>query len=270
MIWAAHRRGKAWMPAMQLVGKVAVVTGGDTGIGRAIATELARDGAAVLVDYVGERDDADRLVAEIEAYGGTAAATRVDVTDAGDVERLVSYAVETFGGLDIMVNNAGIEEKHPFAEMPFETARRIVAVNFFGTWLCSQAAARLMIRQNRGGRIVNVSSVHEELAMPTNAAYCAAKGAVRMLMRTIAVELASHGITVNNVCPGAVDTPMDANLKRNPDEFERLLAEIPLRRMAQPGEVASLVAYLAGEAAAYITGASFLIDGGLTKQSGSL
>ena len=255
---------------MELAGKTAIVTGGDTGIGKAIATELARAGAAVVVDYIGEGGDADDLVASIAASGGTASACRADITNPSEVERLVEHAVESFGGLDIMVNNAGIEKKRAFAEMPYRTARRIVAVNFFGTWLCSQAAAQLMIRQDRGGRIINISSVHEELAMPTNAAYCAAKGAVRMLMRTIAVELAPHGITVNNVCPGAVDTPMDKPVKANPEAYRTLLEEIPLRRMARPDEVAGLVAYLAGPGAAYITGASYLIDGGMTKRSGSL
>ncbi len=255
---------------MELSGKTAIVTGGDTGIGKAIAIELARAGAAVVVDYVGQGDDAGDLAEAITATGGSAAAKRGDVTKPDDVERLVDCAVRKFGGLDIMVNNAGIEEKRAFVDMPLEVMERIVAVNLVGTWLCSQAAARRMIRQNRGGRIVNISSVHEELAMPTNAAYCAAKGAVRMLMRTIAVELAPHGITVNNVCPGAVDTPMDKNVKADPTAYKTLLSEIPLGRMAQPAEVAALVTYLAGASGAYITGASYVIDGGMTKQSGSL
>jgi glucose 1-dehydrogenase len=127
-----------------------------------------------------------------------------------------------------------------------------------------------MVKQKRGGRIINVSSVHEELAMPTNAPYCAAKGGVRMLMRTIALELAKHQITVNNVAPGAVDTPMDAALKADPSEFAILRSEIPLGRMAKPEEIAGLVIFLASDAAAYITGATYVIDGGMTKQAGSL
>jgi glucose 1-dehydrogenase len=255
---------------MELAGKIAIVTGGDTGIGKAISTELARAGAAVVVDYVGESGSAEELVATIAASGGIAEARRGDVTKPGDVEKLVEHAVKTLGGLDVMVNNAGVEEKHAFVDMPLHSAQSILAVNFFGTWLCSQASARAMIQQGRGGRIINISSIHEELAMPTNAVYCAAKGAVRMLMRTIAVELAPYGITVNNVCPGAVDTPMDENVKENPHAYDALLSEIPLRRMAHPNEIAALVTFLAGERGAYVTGASYVIDGGMTKQAGSL
>ncbi|HEX3671283.1 MAG TPA: glucose 1-dehydrogenase [Candidatus Cybelea sp.] len=255
---------------MELAGKIAIVTGGDSGIGKAIAIELARSGASVVVDYVGERLPADELVAEIAAFGGSAVVQEADVSKPGDAAALIERAVQSFGGLDILVNNAGTEEKHPFLEMPLAVAQRIVAVNFFGTWHCSQAAAEQMCRQRRGGRIVNISSVHEELAMPTNAAYCATKGAVRMLMRTIAVELAPYGITVNNVCPGAVDMPMDENVKEDPEAFESLLSEIPLGRMAQPAEIAALVVYLASDAGAYVTGASYVIDGGMSKRSGSL
>ncbi len=175
-----------------------------------------------------------------------------------------------FGGLDILVNNAGIEKKHPFLEMPLEVWNKVIDVNLTGPWLCSQAAAKQMVRQKRGGRIINISSVHEELAMPTNAPYCAAKGGLRMMMRTIAVELAPHAITVNDVCPGAVDTPMDEPLKHDKKKYDALLGEIPLRRMAKPEEIAELCVFLASDAGAYITGASYVIDGGMTKQSGSL
>jgi glucose 1-dehydrogenase len=250
--------------------RVALVTGAATGIGKAIALKLAHESVAILVDYADDAASAENLVAAIEAAGGKAAALHADISKTDDVERLIGLAVERYGGLDILVNNAGIEEKHAFVDTPLEVVRRILEVNFFGTWLCSQAAARLMIRQNRGGRIVNISSVHEELPMPTNAPYCASKGAVRMLMRTIADELAAYGITVNNVCPGAVDTPMDQDVKANPNEYRTLLREIPLRRMARPEEIADLVAYLAGDSAAYVTGASFVIDGGMTVRSGSL
>ena len=255
---------------MKLTDSVAIVTGGDTGIGKAICIALAREGASVIVDYHGDKKPADELVSQIEGFGAKAIASSADVSKPGEVDELVREAARAFGGLDIMVNNAGIEEKHPFIEMPFDTFTRVLAVNLAGVWLCSQAAAKQMVRQKRGGRIINISSVHEELAMPTNAPYCAAKGGVKMLMRTIAVELARYDITVNNICPGAVDTPMDEKLKDNPEKYRALLSEIPLRRMAKPEEIADLCVYLASDAGGYITGASFVIDGGMTKQSGSL
>jgi glucose 1-dehydrogenase len=255
---------------MRLAGKVAIVTGGDTGIGKAIATGFAREGASVVVDYVGASRPAADVVDEIENFGGKAIAIAGDVSKPGEVTELMNRAVERFGGIDILVNNAGIEHKVPFLETPLSLWNEVIAVNLTGAWNCSQAAAQRMAAQKRGGRIINISSVHEELAMPTNAPYCASKGGIRMLMRTIAVELAPHGITVNDVCPGAVDTPMDAKLKSDRDELDRLLAEIPLRRMAKPEEIAELCTFLASDAGAYVTGASYVIDGGMTKQSGSL
>ncbi|MGH7736921.1 MAG: SDR family oxidoreductase [Candidatus Tyrphobacter sp.] len=255
---------------MRLTDKVAIVTGGDTGIGKAISIALAQDGAKVVIDYHGDKGPAQALLSEIEGFGGKATASPADISKPDEVDELVRTAVHTFGALDILVNNAGIEEKHPFLEMPFEIFNKVLSVNLAGTWLCSQAAAKQMVHQKRGGRIVNISSVHEELAMPTNAPYCASKGGVKMLMRTIAVELARYDITVNDICPGAVDTPMDEKLKEDRPEYHELLSEIPLRRMAKPQEIAELCVYLASDAAGYITGASFIIDGGMTKQSGSL
>jgi glucose 1-dehydrogenase len=255
---------------MQLADKVAIVTGGDSGIGQAITLAMAREGAQVMIDYFGDVAPADALVEQIENFGGKATAFAADVSKPDEVDALVMETVRHFGGVDILVNNAGIEHKVAFLHTPFELYRKVIDINLTGVWLCSQRAALEMVKQKRGGRIINISSVHEELAMPTNAPYCASKGGIRMLMRTIAVELAEHGITVNDVCPGAVDTPMDAKLKSNRDEYNRLLSEIPLRRMAKPEEIAGLCVFLSSAAGAYVTGASYIIDGGLTKQSGSL
>jgi glucose 1-dehydrogenase len=255
---------------MRLVDKVAVVTGGDTGIGKAIALDLAREGARVMIDYVGDAAPAEDVVEQIENFGGKAAAFAADVSKPGDVDALIAHTARHFGGLDIMVNNAGIEHQSPFLETEFDVFTKTISVNLAGVWLCSQRAAKRMVEQKRGGRIINISSVHEDLTMPTNAAYCASKGGVRMLMRTIAVELAPYGITVNDICPGAVDTPMDAPLKRDKKKYGTLLDEIPLHRMAKPDEIAGLCAFLASDAAAYITASSYVIDGGLMQKSGSL
>ena len=253
-----------------LTGKVAIVTGGDTGIGKAIVQGMARDGARVVIDYHGEEAPARQLLHEIEEAGGEAAIAGVDVTDPAQMDSLMKTALDRFGSLDIMVNNAGIEEKRPFLETPYDLFKKTISVNLAGAWLGAQRAAKQMVLAGRGGRIINISSVHEEMTMPTNAAYCASKGGLRMLARTIAVELAEHHITVNNICPGAVDTPMDAPLKEHPEQMETLLDEIPLRRMARPSEIAELAIFLASDRAAYITGASYVIDGGMTKKSGSL
>ena len=256
---------------MRLQGKVAIITGSATGIGKAMAQAMAREGAAVTIDYVGRQQDAaNEVVHDIEQAGGKALAVSADVSQLDQVQNLVAQTVQKFGRLDIMVNNAGIEEKHPFLEMPLEVWNKVIAVDLTGPWLGCQAAAQQMVKQGEGGRIINISSVHEDLPMPTNAPYCAAKGGLRMLTRTIAVELAPHQITVNNIGPGAIFTPIDADIEANPDLEKQLMAEIPLGRWGKPEDVAELAIYLASDAAAYVTGSTYFIDGGMLRQAGSL
>ncbi|MEZ5395743.1 MAG: SDR family oxidoreductase [Bryobacterales bacterium] len=178
-------------------------------------------------------------------------------------------AVGSFGKLDIVVNNAGVEKKETFVDYPFADLQKILAVNLVGPFLVAQAAARQMIRQGHGGRVINISSVHEDLPMPTNAAYCASKGGLRMLTRTIAVELAKDKITVNNIGPGAVYTPIDADIEAMPELENRLMSEIPLNRWGKPEEIAGLAVFLASDEAAYVTGATYFMDGGMLQQSGS-
>lgn len=254
----------------RLGSKVAIVTGGDTGIGKAISLALASDGADVAIDYVGDGAPAEKLVGAIEALGRRAIGVEADISTPEGASKLVDRTASQLGDVWALVNNAGVEEKHPFIDTPFEVWQRIIAVDLTGPWVCSQLVARHMIERRTRGRIINISSVHEDVTMPTNAPYCAAKGGLRMLMRTIAVELARYGITVNNVAPGAVDTPIDADVKSDPRKLDALLSEIPLGRMGRPEEIASLVAFLASERADYITGATLFIDGGLSKMSGSL
>jgi glucose 1-dehydrogenase len=255
---------------LNLENKVCIVTGAATGIGRAIATKLVKEGAAVVIDYVGNSNHADELTAALKTIGGRVLAVAADVSDAKQVTMLVDETVKEFGRLDVLVNNAGIEHKMPFVDTPEEEWCKVIAVNLTGPFLCSQQAAKQMIAQGNGGRIINISSVHEDLPMPTNSPYCSAKGGLRMLMRTIAVELAPHNILVNNIAPGAVDTPMDAKLKADPNELNELLAEIPLGRMGKPEEIAEMCAFLASNAASYSTGSTFFVDGGLMRKSGSL
>ncbi len=254
---------------MRLKDKVALVTGSATGIGQAIAVRLAQEGAAVVIDYVGDPETPKQTEQRIAAVGGRCIAVAADVAKPEQVQDLVSRTVAAFGRLDIAVNNAGIEKKLAFVDYRLEDLQKILAVNLIGPFLVSQAAARQMIRQGQGGRLINISSVHEDLPMPTNAAYCASKGGLRMLTRTIAVELAKDRITVNNIGPGAVFTPIDADVEANADLEKALMAEIPLGRWGKPDEIAGLAAYLASDEAAYVTGSTYFIDGGMLRQSGS-
>jgi len=255
---------------MLLKNEVAIVTGAATGIGNAIANAFAKEGAAVVIDYVGHPELADTSVQSIQKAGGKALAVAADISNPEQVDSLIQKTVATFGRLDILVNNAGIEFKHPFVEFPFDLWQKVIAVDLTGPFLCAKAAANEMIRQSGGGRIINISSIHEDLPMPTNAPYCAAKGGLRMLMRTIAVELAPHKITVNNIAPGAIYTPIDKDVQSDPKLEAQLMAEIPLGRWGKPEEVAALAVFLASEAAAYCTGGTFFVDGGMIRNAGSL
>jgi glucose 1-dehydrogenase len=255
---------------MKLQNQVAIVTGAATGIGKAIATAMASEGASVVIDYVGAPAQANAVVQSIQASGGKALAVPADVSNPDQVSQLIQKTIDSFGRLDILVNNAGLEYKHPFTEFPFDLWQKVIAVDLTGPFLCAQAASQAMIRQGGGGRIVNISSVHEDLPMPTNAPYCAAKGGLRMLMRTIAVELAPYKITVNNIAPGAIYTPIDADVESNRAIEGKLMSEIPLGRWGKPEEVAALAVFLASESASYCTGGTFFVDGGMIRQSGSL
>jgi glucose 1-dehydrogenase len=255
---------------MRLQGKIAIVTGAATGIGQAIAVAFAFEGASVVVDYVGDAKASEDTIAKIGAIGGKSLGVNADISNPDQVNALIQQTIAAFGKLDIFVNNAGIEKKFAFVDYPMDEFQKIMAVNLTGPFLCSQAAAKQMIAQGGGGRIINISSVHEDLPMPTNAPYCASKGGLRMLMRTIAVELAPHQITVNNIGPGAIYTPIDKDVETDAKLNDQILAEIPLGRWGKPEEVAQLAVYLASEDAAYVTGSTHFIDGGMLRNAGSL
>jgi glucose 1-dehydrogenase len=254
---------------MRLRGKVAIVTGAATGIGQAIAIRFAQEGASVVVDFVGKPDAPNETEKEILRFGGKTISVAADVSKPDEVRNLIDSTVKAFGKLDVVVNNAGVEKKLAFVDYPLEELEKILAVNLIGPFLVCQSAARQMIKQGQGGRLINISSVHEDLPMPTNAAYCASKGGLRMLTRTIAVELAKDRITVNNIGPGAVYTPIDADIEAQPELEKALMAEIPLGRWGKPQEIASLAVYLASDEAAYVTGSTYFIDGGMLRQAGS-
>jgi glucose 1-dehydrogenase len=255
---------------MQLDQKVAIVTGSDSGIGRAIAIQFAQEGATVVINYAHAQDKAEQVREIIEQNNGKALVIKADVSQYQQAMGLIQQTVEHFNRLDIMVNNAGMEIHNAFLDVTEEQWDRVLSVDLKGAFFCAQAAAREMVKRKTAGRIINISSVHEDLAMPQNAPYCCAKGGVRMMTRTICLELAPYNITVNNIAPGAIDTPIDADVKANPEKMAALLKEIPQHRMGQPEEVAKLALFLASDAAAYVTGSTYIIDGGLTVNTGAL
>ena len=255
---------------MALEGKVAIVTGGSLGIGAAIVQRLAREGAAVALDYHTHSAQADAIATTITDTGGKVLVVQADVADVASVQNLVRQTVATFGRLDILVNNAGIEQPAAFLDVDEASWDRQIAVDLKGPYFASQAAARQMAAQGGGGVIINISSVHEELPMVGNAVYCAAKGGLRMLARTLATELAAQKIRIVNIGPGAVATPINAATLSDPAKKQALLAEIPLARVADPEDVANAVAWLASDQASYITGTTLFVDGGLMVYAGSL
>ena len=255
---------------MRLQGKTAVVTGAATGIGQAIAIAFSQAGASVVIDYVGDASVPQETIGKIHATNGTCLAVDADISLPDQVNSLIQQTMKAFGRLDIFVNNAGIEKRIDFVDYPFEEWQKIIAVNLSGPFLCMQAAARQMVLQGGGGRLINISSIHEDLPMVKNAAYSASKGGLRMLMRTVAVELAPHQITVNNIGPGAIFTPIDRDTEADPKLNAEILSGIPLGRWGKPEEVAQLALYLASEEAAYVTGSTFFIDGGMLRNASSL
>ena len=251
---------------MRLKDKVALVTGANSGIGKAIATRFAAEGAHVAVNYLpgGTREtDAE---AEVATFGETGIAVAGDVSKRDDVERMLAEIVAKFGRLDIAVNNAGIEFKKPFLDVTDDDWNRVISVNLFGTFLISQAAARQMVKQGQGGKLVNISSVHEDIPFPEYTAYCASKGGIRMMMRNLAMELAPYKINVNNVAPGAIATPINQAVLDDPQASKNAISEIPWGRFGKPEEVASVALFLASDESDYVTGSTYYVDGGLTQQ----
>ena len=252
---------------MTLDGKVAIVTGSDSGIGHAIAVELARQGASVTINYHKNAAAADTTLKTIQDAGGKAQVIQADVSSVADIGRLVDETVAAFGRLDILVNNAGMETRTSTLDTTEHQFDLVIAIDLKSAFFGVQAAARQMIKQGGGGRIINISSIHEDWPMPGNAPYCLAKGGIRMLTRTAGVELAPHGITVVGVAPGAVHTPIDEVTLADPAQKAKLESAIPLGRVAEPEEIARLVAFLASDAASYGTATTYVADGGMMQAS---
>jgi glucose 1-dehydrogenase len=258
---------------MSLEGKVALVTGSSQGIGQGIVLRLAQEGADVVINYRSHPEGAEETLAKVQETGGNCYTAlcpqskgytlQADLGSVEEVRQLIADSIQHFGKLDILVNNAGIEKHAPFWEATEADYDAVMNVNLKGVFFATQAFVQHLRDTKRTGKIINISSVHEELPFPNFTAYCASKGGMKMLTRNLAVELGSLGITINNVAPGAIETPINTKLLNDPEKLGALLNNIPLGRLGQPQDVASLVAFLASDNAGYITGSTFFVDGGL-------
>jgi glucose 1-dehydrogenase len=251
--------------AGRLDGRTAVITGSGSGIGQAIAERLASEGASCVIDYVDHVEEADQTLDKIKAAGGKAVLVQADVSVVADCNRLIESAWSELGSCDILVNNAGIEKSANFTDVTEAEYDAVLGVNLKGAFFLSQAFVRKLLAAKKPGRIINISSVHEDMVFPHFSTYCASKGAMRMLMRDLAVELGPAGITVNNIAPGAINTPINKSLLADKPKLDALLANIPLGRLGEPGEVAGVAAFLASDDGAYVTGSTYFIDGGLIR-----
>ncbi len=249
----------------RLNGRVALVTGSSSGIGQGIAKRFAEEGASVIIDYVGPSAGAEETLRMVEAAGAKGLIVEADVSRCDAIELLIEKSWSTFGSLDILVNNAGMEKKAEFWDVKEAEYDRVMNVNLKGAFFLAQSFVRRLRDAKKKGRIINISSVHEDMAFPGFSTYCVSKGGMRMMMRSLAVELGPLGITINNVAPGAIATPINKDLLNNQQQLDALLANIPLGRMGTPEDVADLALFLASDEASYVSGGTFLVDGGLSR-----
>ena len=249
---------------MRLANKVAVITGSSQGTGRGIAERFATEGADVVINYSGNVERAQEALRAVEATGRRGLVVQANVGKTADLKKLFATALEHFGQLDILVNNAGVETHAPFWDVTEDDFDKVLNVNLKGTFFATQEFVKHLMATNRRGKIVNISSVHEELPFPNFTAYCASKGGVKMLTRNLSVELGPLGININNIAPRAIETPINTKLLNDSQKLNALLGQIPLRRLGQPGDVSGLAVFLASDDADYVTGSTYYVDGGLT------
>lgn len=248
---------------MKLTGKSALVTGSSQGIGETVAIRLAEEGADVVVNYRSHAESANHVVEMIRNMGRRCISLRADLSRLDEIHKLITESVREFGQLDILVNNAAIQVSADFWKITESDYDKVLAVNLKGMFFATQAFAHHLMETKRPGKVINMSSVHDELPFPHFAPYCVSKGGVKMMTRTLAIELAPFGITVNAISPGAIETPINAKLLNDPAKLKALLANIPLGRLGKTSDVAGVAAFLASSDADYITGATMFVDGGL-------
>ena len=248
---------------MRLEGKTALVTGSDQGIGKAIAIRFAQEGADVVINYNKNADHAQETLAEVEATGRKGFVVQANLSQIADTRRLVDEGLAHFGKLDILVNNAGVEKRADFWDVTEDDYNFVVGVNQTGVFFTTQRFVQHLRDAKQTGKIVNISSVHEELPFPHFTAYCMSKGALKMMTRNLAVELGPLGININNIAPGAIETPINTKLMSDPQLLASLTQQIPLGRLGKPEDVASLAVFLASSESDYVTASTFFVDGGL-------
>ncbi len=248
---------------MKLEAKVAIVTGGSGGLGQSICQRLAQEGAKIVVDYHTHSEEAEKVKQKIEQAGSEGLIIQADLSKVDHINNLVQQGIDHFGKVDILVNNAGLEKRADFWDVTEADYDLVLNVNLKAVFFATQAVVKHFRATSNKGKIINISSVHEELPFPHFTSYCASKGGVKMIMRNLAVELGSMGITINNVAPGAIATPINHNLLNNPELLAKVTKNIPLGRLGEPEDVSGLVAFLASDEARYITGSTFYVDGGL-------
>jgi len=249
--------------------KIALITGSDSGIGQATAIEFAKEGADVVITYLHDEKGAQRTLEQVEAHGRRAIVVQADISNEEQVENVFNQAVTAFGTVHILMNNAGVDASgEEVAELPTETWDRAIRVNVYGAFFCCRRFINIRKEAGGGGKIINVTSVHQEIPNAGGADYDCSKGALRNLTRTLALELAPHGINVNNLGPGMVLTPFNQGAIDNPDVLEEQVQSIPMKRAAKPSEIARLAVFLASQDADYVTGSTYYMDGGLMQNMG--
>ena len=251
-----------------LEGKVVVITGASKGLGKAMALRFGEEKAKVVVNYRSTKKDLDEIVGSIKSSGGDAITVQADISKEEDVIKLINEAVEAFGTIDVMINNAGLENEFPSHELSLEDWNKVISTNLTGCFLGSREAIKYMVEHNVKGSVINMSSVHEQIPWPHFVHYAASKGGVKLMSETLALEYAPKGIRVNTICPGAINTPINEEKFNDPEAKQQVLDLIPMGYIGKPEEVAACAVWLASKESSYVTGLSLFVDGGMTQYPG--